>query len=83
MTVRHTVFAAIVACRSARRRPRPRAPEAPVTLDKITSVLATGGHHLGDIVYWTLAEARIDRSTFTCRPNSCTTRSAAIPVAAR
>jgi hypothetical protein len=34
-----------------------------VTLDKITSVLATGGKHLGDIVYWTLSEARIDRST--------------------
>jgi hypothetical protein len=34
-----------------------------MTLDKITSVLATGGQHLGDIVYWTLAEARIDRST--------------------
>jgi hypothetical protein len=34
-----------------------------MTLDKITSVLATGGQHLGDIAYWTLAEARIDRST--------------------
>lgn len=34
-----------------------------MTLDKITSVLATGGKHLGDIVYWTLSEARIDRST--------------------
>jgi hypothetical protein len=34
-----------------------------VTLDTITSVLATGGKHLGDILYWTLAEARIDRST--------------------
>jgi hypothetical protein len=34
-----------------------------MTLDKITSVLATGGKHLGDIVYWTLAEARIDRTT--------------------
>lgn len=33
-----------------------------MTLDKITSVLPTGGQHLGDIVYWTLAEARIDRS---------------------
>jgi hypothetical protein len=37
--------------------------EVRVTLDKITSVLATGGQHLGDIVYWTLAEARLDRST--------------------
>ncbi len=34
-----------------------------MTLDKITSVLANGEQHLGDIVYWTLAEARIDRST--------------------
>ena len=33
-----------------------------MTLDKITSVLSKGGQHLGDIVYWTLAEARIDRS---------------------
>jgi len=32
-----------------------------MTLHKITSVLATGGKHLGDIVYWTLSEARIDR----------------------
>ena len=34
-----------------------------MTLDKITSALDQGGRHLGDIVYWTLAEARIDRST--------------------
>jgi len=34
-----------------------------MTLDKITSVLTRGGQHLGDIVYWTLAEVRIDRST--------------------
>lgn len=34
-----------------------------MTLDKITSALNQGGEHLGDIVYWTLAEARIDRST--------------------
>jgi hypothetical protein len=34
-----------------------------VTLDKITSVLAKGGQHLGDLIWWTLAEARIDRST--------------------
>ena len=34
-----------------------------MTLDKITSVLNKGGQHLGDIVYWTLAEARIDRNT--------------------
>ncbi len=34
-----------------------------MTLDKITSALDQGGQHLGDIVYWTLAEARIDRFT--------------------
>ncbi len=34
-----------------------------MTLDKLTSALNNGGQHLGDIVYWTLAEARIDRST--------------------
>ena len=34
-----------------------------MTLDKLTSALNQGGQHLGDIVYWTLAEARIDRST--------------------
>ncbi len=32
-------------------------------LERIKQNLNTGGHHLGDIVYWTLAEARIDRST--------------------
>ncbi len=33
-------------------------------LERIRSTLAApGGEHLGDIVYWTLAEARIDRST--------------------
>ena len=31
-------------------------------LEKIRSTLARGGAHLGDIVYWTLADARIDRS---------------------
>jgi hypothetical protein len=34
-----------------------------VTFDTLTSALNQGGQHLGDIVYWTLAEARIDRST--------------------
>jgi hypothetical protein len=34
-----------------------------MTLDKITSVLNKGGQHLGDLIWWTLAEARIDRST--------------------
>lgn len=33
-------------------------------LERIRSTLAApGGQHLGDIVYWTLAEARTDRST--------------------
>jgi hypothetical protein len=34
-----------------------------MSLERITSALNQGGAHLGDIVYWTLAEARIDRST--------------------
>jgi hypothetical protein len=34
-----------------------------MTLDKLTSALNTGGQHLGDLIWWTLAEARIDRST--------------------
>jgi hypothetical protein len=34
-----------------------------MTLDKITSVLATGGKHLGDLVYWSLTAATIDRIT--------------------
>lgn len=32
-------------------------------LETIRSTLATGGPHLGDLIYWSLAEARIDRST--------------------
>jgi hypothetical protein len=36
----------------------------PAALERIKKTLAArGGEHLGDIVYWTLAEARIDRST--------------------
>lgn len=34
-----------------------------MTHDKLKSVLAKGGQHLGDLIWWTLAEARIDRST--------------------
>jgi hypothetical protein len=34
-----------------------------MTLDKLTSALNQGGQHLGDLIWWTLAEARIDRST--------------------
>ena len=34
-----------------------------MTLDKLTTVLSKGGQHLGDLIWWTLAEARIDRST--------------------
>jgi hypothetical protein len=34
-----------------------------MTFEKLTSALNQGGHHLGDLVWWTLAEARIDRST--------------------
>jgi hypothetical protein len=32
-------------------------------LERIKQNLNTGGHHLGDIVYWALAEARTNRST--------------------
>ena len=34
-----------------------------MTLDRLTSALNKGGQHLGDLIWWTLAEARIDRST--------------------
>ncbi len=34
-----------------------------MTHDKLKSVLNMGGQHLGDLIWWTLAEARIDRST--------------------
>ncbi|HYD55082.1 MAG TPA: hypothetical protein VEA99_20775, partial [Gemmatimonadaceae bacterium] len=34
-----------------------------MTFDKLTSALNLGGQHLGDLIWWTLAEARIDRST--------------------
>src|SRR5512137_1344888 len=34
-----------------------------MTHDKLTTVLNKGGQHLGDLIWWTLAEARIDRST--------------------
>lgn len=34
-----------------------------MTFEKLTSALNQGGQHLGDLIWWTLAEARIDRST--------------------
>jgi hypothetical protein len=34
-----------------------------MTHDTLKSVLAKGGQHLGDLIWWTLAEAKIDRST--------------------
>ena len=34
-----------------------------MTLDKITTVLNKGGQHLGDLIWWTLSDAKIDRST--------------------
>jgi hypothetical protein len=34
-----------------------------MSLDSIKSVLATGGQHLGDLIWWSLAEARIDTTT--------------------
>jgi hypothetical protein len=36
--------------------------EALVSLEHLKSVLSKGGEHLGDLIWWTLAEARIDRS---------------------
>lgn len=32
-----------------------------MTFDKLTTALDQGGHHLGDLIWWTLADARIDR----------------------
>jgi hypothetical protein len=40
-----------------------RSVEVLVTHDKLKSVLKKGGQHLGDLIWWTLAEARIDRSS--------------------
>jgi hypothetical protein len=34
-----------------------------MTHDSLITVLNKGGQHLGDLIWWTLAEARIDRST--------------------
>jgi hypothetical protein len=34
-----------------------------MTHDKLKSVLAKGGQHLGDLIWWTLAEAKIERPT--------------------
>lgn len=34
-----------------------------MTLDKLTTVLNKGGQHLGDKIWWTLSDAKIDRST--------------------
>jgi hypothetical protein len=34
-----------------------------MTHDKLASALKKGGQHLGDLIWWTLAEARLDRST--------------------
>jgi hypothetical protein len=49
-----------------------------MTLDKITSVLATGGKHLGDLVYWSLTAARSTGKRWrtsggarSSRPRSC------------
>lgn len=50
-----------------------------MTLDTIKSVLATGGKHLGDIVYWTLAEARIDRSALETIWNAAQLSPAMLP----
>lgn len=34
-----------------------------MSFEAVKSALLNGGKHLGDIVYWTLAEVRVDRST--------------------
>jgi hypothetical protein len=34
-----------------------------VDLNRLRSVLSKSGHHLGDVVFWQLADARVDRST--------------------
>ena len=34
-----------------------------MTHDKLISVLNKGGQHLGDLIWWTLSDAKIDRST--------------------
>ncbi len=38
-----------------------------MTIDSLINVLATGGQHLGDLVWWTLAEAQIDRTTLEAK----------------
>lgn len=50
-----------------------------MTLDKLASALAKGGQHLGDIVYWTLSEARIDRSTLEHIWNAASLSPAMLP----
>jgi hypothetical protein len=72
-------FAAIPAVRARAEPMRLHALEPTVTLDTITSVLATGGKHLGDIVYWTLSEARIDRSTLENIWNAASLSPAMLP----
>lgn len=34
-----------------------------MNLNRLTSVLKNGGHHLGDVAFWQLADVRLDRST--------------------
>jgi hypothetical protein len=53
--------------------------EAYMTLDKLASALAKGGQHLGDIVYWTLSEARVDRSTLEHIWNAASLSPAMLP----
>lgn len=38
-----------------------------MTIDTLMNVLATGGQHLGDLVWWSLAEAQIDRATLEAK----------------
>ena len=34
-----------------------------MSLDTLKSVLSTAGEHLGDLLWWTLFDARIDRAS--------------------
>jgi len=49
-------------CTSIYRALQSRANGSPMNIETLTSALNQGGQHLGDIVYWTLAEARITRT---------------------
>src|SRR6266511_4279790 len=41
---------------------RQRRRRFPMNIERIKSALATGGEHLGDLLWWHLGDARIDRA---------------------